>query len=185
MEEKVKGVMLLPYQELILENQLLDWNQFLKKEDWDIIKSRILNIWHPYETFERCGLATFNLIAKKNLKAVKIWAKKSATQIFHIYKVVVEADKPKSGISNMLGIRTILFNFNLFEAEVEKIDARHIKTSSVSKKKIAEGIDAFTWQMMGWFEYIIEQNGGKNPRIEILAKQWQGNPKTILDITWE
>lgn len=185
MEEKVKGVMLLPYQELILANKSLDWNQFLKKEDWDIIRGKILNLWYPFETFERCGLAAFNLIAKRNFKAVRIWAKQSATQIFQIYKVVVEADNPISGISNMLGIRTVLFNFNLFEAEVEKIDAKHIKTISVSKKKIAEGIEAFNYQLIGWFEYIIEQTHGKNPKIEILAKQWQGEPKTILDITWQ
>ncbi len=185
MDEKVKGVMLLPYQELILANKSLNWDQFLKNEDWDIIQSRILNLWYPFGTFERCGLAAFNLIAKKNLKAVRIWAKQSATQIFHIYKMIVEAGNPISGISNMLGIRTILFNFNLFDAEIEKIDGQHIKTVSVSKKKIAEGIEAFNYQLIGWFEYIIEQNNGKNPKIEILAKQWAGEPKTILDITWK
>jgi len=185
MEEKVKGVMLLPYQELIKASPSLDWNKYLKNEDWDVIRGRILNLWYPFGTFERCGLAAFNLIAKKNFKAVRIWAKQSATQIFHIYKMIVEAGNPISGISNMLGIRTILFNFNLFDAEIEKIDDRHIKTSSIAKKKTAEGIEAFNYQLIGWFEYIIEQNNGKRPKIEILAKQWAGAPKTILDIKWE
>lgn len=185
MEEKVKGVMLLPYQELIKANLSLDWNQFLESDDWKVINSKILNLWYPFKTFERCGLASFNLIAKRNFKAVRIWARQSATQIFQIYKVVVEADNPISGISNMLGIRTVLFNFNLFEAEVEKIDAHHIKTHSVAVKKTVEGIEAFNYQLIGWFEYIIEKTHGKNPKIEILAKQWQGAPKTILDITWE
>ena len=185
MEEKVKGVMLLPYQELIKANPSLDWDKFLKKEDWDIIRSRILNLWYPFATFERCGLAAFDLIAKRNFKAVRIWAKKSATQIFNIYKMIVEAGNSISGISNLLTIRSVLFNFNLFETEVEKITAQHIKISSVAKVKIEEGIEAFTWQLMGWFDYIIEQTGGKNPKIEILAKQWEGAPKTILDITWQ
>jgi hypothetical protein len=184
-DPQVKGALLLPYQKLILENKELNWHEYLKEEDWPIINGKILNVWYPFSTFERCGLATFNLLAKKNLKAVKVWAKQTANEIFNNYKMVIEADNPISGITNLFGIRAVLFNFNLFEVAIEKIDAKHIKTTLTTTLPHKQGVEPFTWQVIGWLEFIIEKTGGKNPSIEIVAKQWLFEPNTILAIKWD
>ncbi|OGY40919.1 MAG: hypothetical protein A2Y82_03580 [Candidatus Buchananbacteria bacterium RBG_13_36_9] len=184
-EPQVKGALLLPYQKLILENKGLNWQEYLKEEDWPIINGKILNLWYPFSTFERCGLATFNLLAQKDLNAVKAWAKKTADEIFSHYKMVIEAANPTSGIENLFAIRKVLFDFNLFEVAIEKINTKHIKTTLTTALPHKQGVEPFTWQVIGWLEFIIEKTGGKNPTIEILAKQWLFVPNTILEIKWE
>jgi hypothetical protein len=38
---------------------------------------------------------------------------------------------------------------------------------------------------MGHLDVLIEIAGGTNIKIELIAKQWEGAPATVFDITWE
>lgn len=41
----------------------------------------------------------------------------------------------------------------------------------------------YCYQLMGSIDALIELTGGTNPRIELTAKQWEGAPATVFDIT--
>ena len=43
----------------------------------------------------------------------------------------------------------------------------------------------YCYQLMGHLDVLVEMTGGKNAKINLKAKQWEGAPFTIFDITWE
>jgi len=186
-DRKVKVTLLIDYIRMIRANSDKDWNKYLKPEDWEVVNGRILpSVLYPFGTFQRCGMATFYLIAEKDLNLVKLFGRVSGEQMFkNVYRTVEQAPDPVSALERFIMIRNQLDNFEMFKLELEKVDEKHIKLHSNSFDPKEWGAEQFTWQMMGVFERLIELTGGKNPKIDIISKEWEGAPETISDWTWE
>jgi len=183
----VKGTLMVDYVKMIKANPKLNWQDFLKPEDWNIIEGRILpSVWYPFDTFQRCGVAIFKIIAKSNVAVAKLWGKLRAEELFTVtYKSLGESPDPISAIKKYIAIRTTFTNFNMFEMEIEEIGPAHIKIKSKSVEARHEGNEAFTWQVIGSVEKLIELTGGKNVKVTILAREWQGDKYTISEWSWE
>ena len=186
-ERRVKGTLMVDYVKMIKANPQLNWNDFLKPEDWKIIESRILpSVWYPFDTFQRLGVAIFKIIAKSDVETAKLWGKLRAKELFTVtYKSLGESPDPITAIKKYIAIRNTFTNFKMFEMEIEEIGPKQIKIMSKSVESRHEGNEAFTWQVMGSIEKLIELTGGKNPKFKILAKEWRGDTHTISEWTWE
>jgi hypothetical protein len=175
------------YARMIKANPKLNWNKYLKPEDWEVIEGKILeSVWYPFDTFSRCGVAIFKIIAQGKLELVKLWGKARADYLFtQIYRSLGDSPNPIIALKKYIGLRKTLTNFDMFEMELEEISPNHIKIKSKSVEQKNEGNEPFTWQIAGAIEKLIELTGGKKPKFKILAKEWAGDTHTISEWTWE
>jgi len=185
-DRKVKGTMLLGYVRIIRANKDKDWDKYLEPEDWEVVNGRILpSVWYPFEIFRRCGVATFHLIAEENLDLVRLWGKASADQFLEVYKTIGEAPDPITALERYIMLRGTFFNFEMFAMKIEKLDEKHMKVRTNSFDPNDPAYESYTAQLIGSSERIIELTGGKNPKLTLESKEWEGAPETVIDAVWE
>jgi hypothetical protein len=181
---QVKGTLLLDYIRMIKANKDKKWDKYLTPEDMEIIQGRVMpSVWYPYETFRRCGLATFHELAGGKLEAVRAWGKIWAEQLVkEVYTFVIADKDPMKAIERFLNMRKQFFSFEALSHE--KVADKHIKARlhSVPDK---EGVEAFSAQLIGGLERLVELTGGKNPRITTTKKQEGGVLIVEMDISWD
>jgi hypothetical protein len=182
-EKKVKGTMLMDYVRLIRANKDKDWNNYIKKEDWDIINSKILMTkWYPLEVYQRCGMAAFKILGRGNLEIARFNGKISGKIMFeNIYTMITSDKDTMKGINRFVTIHGSLFNFSTLS--FEQVGAKHARIyHNYDPNDPAD--KPFCHQLMGVFDILIDMTGGRNSRIELNSKQWEGAPATVFDITW-
>lgn len=76
--------------------------------------------------------------------------------------------------------------FNFVKTSLDKISENHIvfRVEFIMKPKEMLAEPYFT-QLVGTLERVVELSGGKNPKIKITAKLWEGSPYTEYDVVWE
>ncbi len=182
-EKKVKGSLLAIQARFIRANKDKDWDKYLKQEDWDIISGRVLpSVWYPLDTFERCGVAVFELMAGGDLKVIRAMGKESTEMLVKgIYKMLPTESGPARALSELVNFIRLVFNFG--EWRLEKLDEKNVKIIFVFGES-SPGIELFCNLMMGAFEGMIEMGGGKNCSINFAVREWERDPETIFDIKW-
>ena len=181
---RVKGTLLLDYVRMIKANKDRPWHKYLTPKDIEIIEGRVLpSVWYPYETFRRCGLATFHELAGSRLETVRAWGKIWLTHLVkEVYTSVSTEKDPLKAIERFLNLRKQFFNFEALS--YEKVGEKHIKIRlySVPDK---ESVEAFSAQLCGGIEQLIEITGGKNPRVTFNTKQSAKEAQTDIDVKWD
>jgi hypothetical protein len=183
-DQKVKGTMLIDQVRMIRGNKDKNWKQYLKPEDWEIINTRILpGAWYPLETYRRCGRAVFQLLAGGNTEIVRLRGRIRGKELFETtYKHVISNNNPMNALSSFVAIYGMLFNVS--PLEFNKIDAKHA-TILHNYDHSDSGNLPFCYQLMGHLDTLLEMTGGKNIKIELTEKLWEGASATVFDLQWE
>jgi hypothetical protein len=187
-EQKAKGTMLLDFVKMIRKNRQLNWNQYLKPEDWSIVNSKILpGVWYPADVFTRCSMATFHLMGKDRLETARRNGQIIAGHMFEsTYKSLLQNKDPEKGLNQFVLIFGSLFNFTLLKVEsLEPGHARFCHIYAFEEKTTIFNKRAFAYQLMGFLETVAAMTGGKKIKAAVVSKEWEGAPETIFDITWE
>lgn len=183
-DRNVKGTMLLDMIRMIRANKDLPWDEYLDAEDWKTISSIILQSnWYPIELYQKLGWAVFQVVAKGNLELVRARGRARGKELFgDIYKSIVANNGPLEALNAFVKRYCTLFNFSILRFEkVEEKNARIYHDFKLDHPVFV----AYCHQLIGHFEALIEMTGGKNSKIELIAKQWEGAPATIFDIAWQ
>ena len=183
-DQKVKGTMMVEQVRLIRSNKQLNWNKYLVPEDWKVINSTILpSAWYPLDTYRRCGKAVFQLLAHGNTEIVRLRGRVRGKELFETtYKHVVFEPNTMNALSSFVNIYGQLFNVS--PLGFKKITDKHA-TISHDYDHSDPGNLPFCYQLMGHLDTLIEMTGGKNHKIEMTKKLWEGANATIFDIQWE
>jgi len=183
-DKKVKGSVLMDQVRMIKANKDKDWNQYLKPQDWEVINGRILpSLWYPLEIFQRCGYAVFKLIAGGNLEAVRAYGRIRGKELFgDIYRAVILTQDPEKALERYNAITAQLYNF--LNVKGEKVGDKHMRTT-ISYDPTDKTYEVHIYQVWGQIEQLIEMAGGKNVKVQLIAREWKGDPSTVFDITWE
>ena len=183
-DREVKGTMVLDMVRMIRANKDLPWDEYLDAEDWKVINSIILQSkWYPFGLYQRLGWAVFQVVAKGNLELVRARGRQRGKELFgDVYKSIVANKSPLEALDAFVKRYSTLFNFSIlrFEKEGEK-NARIYHDFKVDHQVFI----AYCHQLRGHLEALVEMTGGKNYKVELIAKQWEGAPTTIFDITWQ
>jgi len=191
-DARVKGTVLLDYVRLIHVAKDKNWDKYLKKEDWNIINGRILpSVWYPYEYFYRFGNAVLQEIAGGNMDIVRQFGKSNAETLFKgTYKGIMESTITGGGgairfLERYTALVPTLFNFAVIV--LEKVSEKHVKFNVKVDLKLEEVLwEPYFAQLSGTVEKVVEMCGGKNPRVKIIAKRWEGGAQdSVLDIVWD
>ncbi|MDA8137848.1 MAG: DUF2378 family protein [Desulfobacteraceae bacterium] len=183
-DKKVKGSMLIDFVRMIRSFKNLDWNKYLKPEDWEIINSIVLAAkWYPLDTYARCSNAAFQLLAKGSLDGARANGQRMAKQLFETtYKSMVQGKDPAQDLRQFVSTYGTFFNFSLLK--FESVGPKHVKIHHDYDTQ-DKGNVPYCHQMMGLFETLVQMTGGKNGKVELSAKQWERAPMTTFNITWE
>ena len=184
-DKKVKGTMLIDFVRTIRANKDKDWNKYLKPEDWDIINSLILPAkWYPYELYNRCGNAAFELIGKGNLETARYNGQLVAKKLFEgTYKSVISTGDPLKGLNQYVLMYSSFFNFA--SLKFKKLGEKHVEIQHDHNPDDAGNIESYCHQLVGILETIVQMTDGKDCKINFGTKEWEGAPETIFEITWQ
>lgn len=181
---KVKGTMLIDLVRMIRANKGLDWDKYLKPEDWDIIKERILaSRWYPLNLYQRCGFAAFQLLAQGNLELVRLRGRVRGQELFEsVYKWLASGRTPAEALRQFAVIYNQFFDFS--SVTFEDVGQGHAKISFDYDANDST-VEPYCYQLMGELDALIELAGGKDAKIELISKRWEGAPVTVFDVRWK
>jgi hypothetical protein len=183
-EWKVKGTMLIDQVKMIRVAKSLDWSKYLEPEDWEVINSRILpSEWYPVELYKRIGWATFQVIAQGDLDLVRSRGRFRGKELFeNVYKTVVIARDPTGSVERFVVLYSQFFTFKSLTFEGAGKDHCRVHHFYHWKDSMAS---LYCHILLGHFDVLIEMAGGKNVKLELATKQWEGTPHTTFDMTWK
>jgi hypothetical protein len=184
-DQKVKGTMLIDQVRMIRGNKDKDWNKYLTPEDLNIIKGRVLpGAWYPLETYKRCGRAVFQLLAGGNTDIVRLRGKIRGEELFKTtYKHMLSDNNTMNALSSFVNFNGQLFT--VIPLAFKEIDDKHAIVSYRYDDPSDPGNLPFCYQLMGNLDALVEMAGGKNIKIEMKEKLWEGASATVFDIQWE
>jgi hypothetical protein len=91
-QRQVKGTMILDYVKMIKKYKVLDWNKYLRPEDWELVESTILpSQWYPFDFYRRSSQAAFQLIGGGSLEKAHADGRRMAHRMFEtVYMSVIQ-----------------------------------------------------------------------------------------------
>ncbi len=183
MAKHVKGSLFLEYVLMIKKLKNVNWDKYLTLEDRDIIDQLILpSQWYPLDTYQRCGEAVFHELAKGNLEMARLWGRSSMDSLAEIYKnLLVDAKDPVKSLEKFRITYRRLFDFEGFQIQAN--GERGVRIT-ISPDFGTLAIAAYTFQMLGAFERLIELSGGSEIQWDFPHKYWDGDFHTVLDLNW-
>ena len=188
---KIKGTVLLDYIRIIRSNPDRNWDKYLKKEDWEVVNSRVLpSMWYPYGLFFRTGKAVFEEIAAGNLQIAKQFGKANAETLFKgAYKSMLDSILAQGGgvvrfLERYASLSLSLFNF--ITVNLEEITEKNVKLTIDVEMDATEMLaEPYFNQLAGTVESLVTMSGGKNPKVVFISKYWENDPNTVYDVSWD
>jgi hypothetical protein len=181
--KKVKGTTMMYFVKTIRANKSGVYDRFLTGEDRAIIGTQILPaIWYPYETFKRCFLAVFDVIAKRNLEEVREWGSLFSELIMtKILKNTTNGDKPLDRIRRLPVYINAFYNIGDSEVSVEAPNRVSLQLHDCDPD-----FQPLYYFLLGWFKNMAELCGAHNVRCEFIniCRDNKSNSIGYL-ITWE
>jgi hypothetical protein len=180
----VKGTLFREYVQMIRNNKNLDWSKHLTPEELVYINQLILSSqWYPMPTYQRMGAAIFKEIAKGKTEAALLWGKISMETMASLYKdTLVVKDSPLQTLEKFKIINRHFFDFEGFEITIRNLNHVSIKISREFGTLAAE---AYSHQMLGSFQRLVELAGAREAKAEFTAKMWESAPNTVIDLEWK
>ncbi len=178
----VKGTILVDFVKTIKADKSGGYERFLTDDDREIVDSRILSSrWYPYDTFKRCFAAAVENLAGNNMDSVRQWGRLyGETIIKSVYKGLIREGEPLDALSKY---RTHVRNlFDEGDIEVQKPSEGKAEMVFTNFDPDFEPLYHI---MRGWVERSLELCGAKNISSEFVQKSWEGDPQTVISLTWE
>lgn len=180
--KKVKGILFVDYVRMIKSKKELDWHMYLKPMDLTYLKERIDDeAWYPMETFERMGVAILRLMALGNIDLVRLWGRLSVEDLIKTHGTLVIEGDPMESLMRFQVLRRSFFNFEAIYLEYISSDYAKLE---ICYDMGNEAEEAATYQSLGFFERLLEVSGAKDINFKFTSKLWEGDPTTILEISW-
>jgi hypothetical protein len=182
MRKQVKGILFGDYVRMMRNKKDADWNRYLKPEDLPFLQQKIEDdLWYPFETFERMGLAILQEIAQGNLETVRNWGRREAEIAAQKFNTLVAEGDPRESIMRYQVLRKSFFDFNA--VDVLALFGNYARLEiAYGMSKPAE--EAASFQALGLFEGLLAKAGATNIAYKFGDKRWEGAAVTSLELEW-
>jgi uncharacterized protein (TIGR02265 family) len=183
-DKKIKGTMLIDQVRMIRKNRGLDWSPYLGPAEWAAISERILPTeWYPVELYEKCGWATFKVLARGDVEVVRQRGRYRGKELFETtYKSLTALQDPIRALERFVFAYGMLFNFATLR--FERLTDHHARIHRDHDRQHHTNLP-YCYQLLGTLEALIEASGGRNVRVGFVSTQWEGADATIFDASWE
>ena len=183
-QRMVKGTMLVDYVRLVRSRKDIPWEKHLTKEDLDIIKGRILPMgWYPFEAFQRIGVSVMREIANNDLNIVRQFGRLAMKNLIdNTYPLIGKSKDIFEAFQALHNIRSRFFNFAA--PNFEKIGPKSMRVTFENAPN-TDGLEGFSYQYIGGYDYLIEHYGGKNINLTWEKKGWEGADCVAFVLSWD
>lgn len=179
----VKGVLFADYVRMLRAHRGRSWDEFLEPADLVLLSQTIeMDTWCPMESFERLGLAIFQVIAEGDLGLVRDWGRASVQNVVGANEHVLVAGDPRESLMRFFVLRRSLFDFEAL-AMLQLCDSSASIGVEYGMQPMAERAAAV--QTMGFFEGLIDIAQGRDVQGEFLESSWRGDRQTIIGFSWQ
>ena len=184
MGKHIRGSIFADYVDMIRKNKSVDWSKHISPGDLELTKQIILpGSWYPLEVFSRLGEAIFREVGKGNLEAARLWGRVSVDRLSKLYSIaVLVKGSPLKTLEKFKKISHLFFDFEGFEFTVRGDNHVSIKISPEFGRLAAA---AYTHQILGSFQRLVELAGAQGVKAEFSAKSWEGRPQTVIELSWQ
>ena len=182
MGPRVRGSLFLDYVRMLKARREIEWRRHLAPEDLGYLEQRLsLEAWYPMAAFERLGIVILNVIARGDLGAVRAWGRETVQPLAALHGGLLVQDDPRESLMRFHVLRRTFFDF-------EAADVTRLSDSEV-RMRIAYGMspiaeEAASYQMMGFFDGLVELAGGEDVRARFEEQSWRGAKATTLVVGW-
>jgi len=169
---------------MIRANKDRNWDPYLHEGDWEIVNSKVYPTkWYPLGVYQRLGYATFKVLAGGDLEIVRTSGRMRGKILFgEVYASAIAVQDPARALGHFVKIYSSLFDFSTIQCE--QVGRKHVVISH-DYDPDDQANTPYCFQLIGYFDALIEMTGGTNARIDLTSKQWQGAPSTVFDIAWD
>jgi hypothetical protein len=183
MPRQVKGPLFAEYVRTLRSVKQVDWTKYLQEEDLPYLTQAIdYARWYPMDTYERMGLAIFDVLGQGNLNAVRQFGRHTIETLYEAEPDLFEGRDPREIFMRFQVLRQAMFDFKA--AEVVAIrDGRAVLEVGYGMSPRAE--EAASWQSVGFLERLMELSGAKEVEVTLASCSWKGDESTRLNVTWK
>jgi uncharacterized protein (TIGR02265 family) len=178
---KVKGSMMMFVVKGIRAFGADHVEHLLTDEDRRYLTQTILPInWYPFESYKRLLDSLVTVVARGSSHTVRQWGRDYGSTILGgVYRSVVIPGNPLRSLASYEQRFASFYDFGSLEvrdtgpggAEVE------IRDFDTSWEPIYHLI-------AGWLERTVELAGGRDPKVEVIARSWKGDSGTVYRVAW-
>jgi len=180
---RVRGALFVDYVRMIRARKDIEWSRWLEPGDLALVAQHVdLDGWYSMDVFERLGDAILATIGGGDLQAVRAWGRRSVDHLRDTYPNLVVPNDPRESLMRFQVVRQTFFDFTAVAVqELSDLEARLRIAYDMAPR--AESAAAF--QVMGFFEHLLELAGAERVQAGFLRRRWEGDPDTLLSIKWE
>jgi hypothetical protein len=179
---QVKGTLFADYVRMIRRRKETDWSQHLQAEDLELLRQRIdPSEWYPMESFERLGLAVLREIAQDRLEVVRSWGRASVTDLSVFHQDLIVPQDPRESLMRVQVLRSTFFDFPAVDLEYLSDREARFKIDYGMSPRAEE---AACHQVLGFFDELLALAGAKQPKVSLMSRTWEGDPETLVELSW-
>lgn len=177
----VKGSVFINLVRAVKHDKSGAFNKYLTDKDRVLLNNKILpGGWYPFETYEHCIIAIYEVLAKSNPDIAKGWGRAECREAMTgIYASFVEGQDPIRFVRDYGMVHKRFYDFGKTEVLVEGKNQVVFKLVNFDTRCVP-----LYYFIQGWLEQGMELCGAKNIQCAFLSKCWEGYPDTSLRITW-
>jgi len=179
---RVRGSLFVDYVRMIRGRKDIDWSRWLEPGDLALVAQHVdVDAWYPMEVFERLGAAILDTVGGGDLGAVRAWGRRSADQLRDTFPSLVVANDPRETLMRFQVVRQTFFDFAAVTVlELSDLEAR----LRVGYEMAPRAESAAAFQVMGYFEQLLEQAGAERVQAGFVKRRWEGDVETVLVLRW-
>jgi hypothetical protein len=170
------------YVRLIRTRKDIDWSRHLEPQDFDFLQGHVNDdAWYPIATFERYGLGILISVAGNSAATVRMWGQHQVDAMLRLQPGLLDAGQPRESLMRVAVHRKGFFDYDVLTVK-EILDDHARFELSYGMSDVAEL--AACMQTMGALEELVRRAGGKDVHAAFVARTWEGDPHTLLEIHW-
>lgn len=180
---QIRGTFLKDYVKIVRATQDADWGRFLTADDWEIINSMIIpSAWYPAETMGRIARGLYELHSNHSYEFIRAFARAQAP----VYLEDVRQFLQKGDIRSALNAYIYIVGRFVDEISVSFVESGHdfVKVSFYPVND-APSFDCYREVMAGYLEWLVAENGGKNPQSEFESNLREDKEECVIRVDWQ
>jgi len=179
-ERKCKGSVILDMVKVIRAFKDLPWDEYLEPRDRKIIDSMVIPTeWYPVDSYQRMGLAVYELVAKGNTEALEAFGRQAMDELFQgPYKPFLDKKDPQEALKRFLELRKSIFNFSRMRAE--RTGPKSSRVVITDFGEFDKGLDLFQALLAVHLKRIVELNGGRDVR----CRENMDGSSLVCELEW-
>jgi len=181
-DRKIKGSFLSQYVRMIRARKDVDWTEYLRPEDLEIVNSTVdPKEWRPFESFERIATAIFHEVALGDMSRVRIYGRHYVNQMHEQSRELICEGDPRETLMRFEVTRRSFFNFDPVVLTSIREDSGELRMA-FGATSLAEQM--FAYQVLGHIERLLELSGARDLGYRFASKTWEGDEATTLEFKW-